>query len=112
MKLECVVNRSLQTILDEDVEYVIRHHHPSLIVDPPENMKMGWGKNEKRGIQEGWKRRDEGMKGKEGKRSFITWGNNEADFELIIGGSALCAMILHNSSVLSRNCYRPMACAL
>jgi len=41
MKLECVVNRSLQTILDEDVEYVIHHHHPSLVVELPENMEMG-----------------------------------------------------------------------
>ena len=50
MKLECVVNRSLQTILDEDVEYVIHHHHPSSVVDFPKNMKAGEGKkNEKRG---------------------------------------------------------------
>ena len=48
MKLECVVNRSLQTILDEDVEYVIHHHHPSSVLDFPKNMKAGEGKKMKR----------------------------------------------------------------
>lgn len=37
MKLECLVNRSLQTLLDEDVEYVIHRHHLSPVGDFSKN---------------------------------------------------------------------------
>jgi len=47
MKLECPVNRSLQTLLGEDVEYVIHHHHLSPVGDFSKNMKMGQGKKPK-----------------------------------------------------------------
>ena len=93
VKSKYLVNRILQTLLDEDAEYVIHHHRPSPIVDFPKDMKMGEGKKSK-----GWNTRKmeeegRGDEGKEGKRSLNPGGNNEANSELIVGGSTLCAMI-------------------
>ena len=77
-------------------------------------MKMEGGKKLKernaRNMEE--ERPGDEAKEVEKKSYYDTWGNNEADSELFIGGSTLFThdnIILHDSRVLSKTSYRSIA---
>ena len=69
-----VVNRILRTILDEDVENIIHHLHPSSAEDFPKNMKMEEGKKIKRVRYKKVKLEESEDEGKESGKDVLKLG--------------------------------------
>ena len=79
--------------------HFIHYHHLLPVVDVPVDIEIRKeGKNQKLNTGKMEERLGDGGK-KGGRINPIIWGNNEGNFEFIIGRGTLCWMILHISSV-------------